>query len=249
MLSTNALGPWLSEIIAEALGWPYAFIGCSFYSLLAVGFALLLPRTRSAPPNHRPKGTHHVGLLAAYIGSVALGIGVGSSKTFIPALLVESGAARIAPYFIAFTLGALIQRTLFGWLPDRLGHLRASGCALSLYGLSMLLVLLLDVSWVFWISVLIGIAHGMGYPAIGALAVSLGDPAARGRVTAWVTGGFNLGFAISTAGFARLEPGLGYAGLVALGGGSLLFAAVLVPALVARHERTLRRDPERIAVP
>jgi MFS family permease len=101
----------------------------------------------------------------------------------------------------------------------------------------MFLVLTTPVPWVPAVSFGIGLAHGLGYPAIGALAISLGDPRVRGRITAWLTGGFNLGFALSTAGFARFEPELGYRGLVGLGAFCLLLVALAVPLLVRNHDR------------
>jgi MFS family permease len=188
------------------------------------------------------------GLVAAYLGSTALGVGVGASKTFIPALMVEAGIERVAPYFAAFTLGAVVQRLAFGWVPDRIGHRQASGLSLVVYGVAMLAVLAIAPSWVHWLSVVIGLAHGMSYPAIGALAVSLGDDAARGRITAWMTGGFNLGFALSTAGLAPLEGAVGYSGLVAIGGIAVLLVGLLLPTLVARYQAKQPDVPTALAV-
>jgi hypothetical protein len=127
---------------------------------------------------------------------------------------------------------------------------RATGLSLFAYGLFMVLVVPLSVDWVPWLAVGIGVAHGLGFPAIGALAVGLGDDPPRGRIISWVTGGFNLGWALSTAGLGRLEPQLGYAGLVGLGGHSLLVGGLLVPALVGRFQASsaLGKDRTRSAV-
>jgi MFS family permease len=244
MLITNAIGPALSEAIATTGGWPLAFWTCSAFAALALVLSLRLPKTGSSGQRAPNVNALNLGLFAAYMGSFALGVGVGASKTFVPALLVEAGATSVGPYFLAFTFGAIAQRSIFGWLPDRLGHRRASGVSLFVYGLAMLLVIPLDVTWLPWISLLIGVAHGMGYPAVSALATSLGDAAARGRVTSWLTGGFNLGFAASTAGLAPLEPTFGYAGLVGLGGATLIVTAVLLPWLVVRHERRILEAPK-----
>lgn len=249
MLITNALGPALAEGIAAHAGWPLAFWACSGCAVIALLFSLKLPTAEAGVGPASSGNPFNLGLFAAYLGSFALGIGVGASKTFVPALLVQAGADSVGPYFIAFTLGAFAQRSLFGWVPDRLGHRRASGFALFVYGIAMLVVLALDVAWLPWLSGAIGIAHGMGYPAVSALAVSLGGAAARGRVTAWVTGGFNLGFAVSTAGFAPLEPKVGYAGLVGLGGALLVLTGVAVPLLVARYERSHARNRELAELP
>jgi MFS family permease len=236
LLVTNGFGPWLGEVVAERFEWRTVFLGCGAFSALGLYFATRLPRVPVVARRGSTTRVASPALLTAYGAALALGIGVGVSKTFIPALLVEAGLPRVAPYFVAFTAGALLQRTLLGSLPDRLGHRRAAGLSLLAYGGLMVLVLPLSIEWVPWLAVGIGVAHGLGYPAIGALAVGLGDDAARGRITTWVTGGFNLGWALSTAGFGRLEPALGYGGLVTLGGLCLLLAGLVVPLLVSRFE-------------
>jgi MFS family permease len=245
MLITNGFGPWLAEVVAARFDWAMVFLGCGVFSSVAFVLARTLPGARMKPQGSRAVVVASPALLTAYGAAMALGIGVGVSKTFIPALLVEASFPRVAPYFIAFTVGALLQRTLLGALPDRLGHRRAAGVALVAYGLFMVLVVPLSVHWVLWLAVGIGMAHGLGYPAIGALAVGLGDDAARGRITTWLTGGFNLGWALSTAGLGRLEPNLGYAGLVGVGGVCVLAAGVLVPALISRFEAGSRLGKDR----
>lgn len=237
MLCTNALGPFVAEQIAAILDWQLAFLGCAVYASVAFCFAYRLkvpPFVRAAPGKIRMLSQS---LLAVYVASIALGIGVGASKTFIPALMVEAGIEQVATYFVAFTAGAMVQRLAFGWVPDRIGLLRTSALALLLYGLAMLMVLRVPATAMPWLAIVIGLAHGAGYPAISALAISVGPQAARGRVTSWVTGGFNLGWALSTAGIARFEPHLGYRGLVGLGGATLLLCAVIVPLLLRGRRR------------
>lgn len=236
MLVTNGFGPWLGEVVAEQFGWSTVFLGCGAFSAVAFALATRIEAPRIESPRGVVSRAVTPALLAAYAASLALGIAVGTSKTFVPALLVEAGLPRIAPYFVAFTAGALVQRTLLGWMPDRLGHRRATGVALIGYGLLMMAIVPLPTDWVPWLAVGIGVAHGLGYPAIGALAVGLGDDAARGRITAWVTGGFNLGWAVSSAGLGRLEPWFGYAGLVGLGGLAVLAFGLFVPVVVTRLE-------------
>lgn len=235
MLSTNGFGPWLSEVLADRFDWSVAFLACSVYSFIALGLALFVPKQDVSSKRSAGGSGLTLGVLTACLGGTALGIGVGTSKTFIPSLLVDAGIDRVAPYFVSYTAGALLQRTVFGALPDRLGHVLASRVALLLYAAALFLVVPVPANWVLYLGFFIGVAHGMGYPALGALAITLGPSDSRGRMTAWTTGGFNLGFAISTAGFGRLADSLGYRGLLLCGGACLLLAAVVVPGMAKRY--------------
>ncbi len=257
MLVTNALGPTLAELIADAWNWQAVFWSCSlcaFVGLMAAsGLNRVSPRSAkiSVTSVTSPKGVVSLALIGAYVGGAAMGVGTGTSKTFLPALLVDS-ALPLAPYFLAYTAGAFVQRTVFGWVPDRFGgtwawrdrrlvRLPGSMLAMGCYSVALFLPSQVDaLDHIYWLAPLVGMAHGMAYPALSALAVDLGGPQVRGRVTAWLTGAFNLGFAASTAGLAPLEPWLGYTGLLECGAAFLLLSALIVPALILVDLRSQR---------
>jgi MFS family permease len=171
-------------------------------------------------------------LAAVYLACFAMGVGVGTSKTFVPAILVSEGRNVVAPFFIAYTAGALFQRSVFGWLPDRIGRARVTVAALLVYGVGLALVVPASVDHVSWLGVLIGIAHGAAYPASAALGAESCAVSQRGRVSAWSTGFFNLGIAIANSVVVLLEGPLGYRGLMAVGAGILWFICGLVRWLV-----------------
>lgn len=231
MLVTNAFGPALAESLAAQLGWAAVFVSCSIYSALALMAASLIRAPSFARTGSAWSVPFSVPLSGAYLASLAVGIGVGASKTFIPATLTESGE-RIGPYFLSYTAGAVLQRIVFGSLPDKLGRLRATVLALSTYAFALLVASSLQARWLLWAAPAIGLAHGLAYPASAALSVDLCRPHQRGRVTAWCAGCFNLGFALSASGLAPLEPQLGYRGLVACGGAMLILCSYAVLRLV-----------------
>lgn len=233
MLVTDALGPVLGEWIAEQWGWKQVFLLCSVYC----GMGLLVSIRLHAPLLSRQRGgawtvPFSVPLAGAYLASLALGLGVGTSKTFIPATLVVEAGQRIAPYFVCYTGGALLQRLAFGKVPDRLGHLRATTLSLTLYAIAMLSAAALPAPWLLLAAPVIGIAHGMAYPASAALSVDLCRSEQRGRVTALCTGFFNVGFGTSATALAPFEPALGYRGLIAAGSILLLACAWAIVRLV-----------------
>jgi len=236
MLSTNAFGPTLAEVYAASHSWVGVFVGCSLCCLVALGFAF-----RLRPPSFiKSAGAllaipFTLPLSGAYVGALAVGVAVGTSKTFVPAAMVEEGAALVAPYFWGYVVGALLQRTAFGWLPDKLGRLRATILSLVVYGAALTLLAGVSLSWLIWSAPVLGFAHGAAYPATVALASDLSDPAFRGRVTALSTGFFNLGLGLASSGLAPFESLLGYRGLLVVGGGFVVVAGLVVPRLVRSH--------------
>ncbi len=217
MMVTNGFGPALAEVVAERWGWRSVFVACSGFSAVALVAALAIapPKfTRSSASFRIP---FSLPLSGAYLAAFGVGVGVGVSKTFVPAAMVQEGVSRLAPFFIAYTVGAVAQRTLFGRLPDRLGHLQATVLAFAGYSVGLVAFALLDFDWIVPVALCAGVAHGIAYPASAALSMDLCPADARGRVTALCAGFFNLGFAAGASGLAPAEPWVGYRGLLVAG--------------------------------
>jgi MFS family permease len=242
MLVTNAFGPTLAEHLLTFSTWPSVFWMCSAFSAVAVlpilsiapsasPAALSTDKARPAPSKRPPWNR---ALAGCYVAFAALGVGVGASKTYVPALMVSSGLSQISGYFIAFTFGALLQRMVFGWVPDRVGYRRATVVSLLFYALSMVGFFVLPLSFVYAVSFALGIAHGAAYPSTAALSMGSSTASERGRVASWSTGFYNAGFAVAGSGLVWLEPCFGYGGLVAVAG--LLIAASAVWTLRATRQ-------------
>lgn len=226
---TNAAGPVVGEAIAAHFGWGWAFAQCSLWSLGGLYCARKLPE-----PNALVQGVHGESgikysrmLLLAYLGSLALGMGVGVTRNYVSALVLTLGATVIAPLLAAFSVGAIVQRAFFGFIPDRIGARRATFLSLLVYGITVLVLAGANGQVVFIaLCVVVGLAHGTAYPAVSSLAIQEVASNARGRVTAHLTGAFNVGLLLSTAGLAPLAPILGFRALIACGGATVLLVAL-----------------------
>jgi MFS family permease len=228
-LVTNGIGPYLAELVVRKANWGAVFWVCSGFAALALLPLALIARQSGERPESTLKVASVAGppwnraLAACYWAFAAVGIGVGTSKTFVPALMVSSGHREVSAYFVAFTCGALIQRTVFGRLPDRFGYVRATLGSLALYAACMFAFRLVPGYLIPAVSFFLGVSHGVAYPACAALSMSFAKLSERGRVASWTTGFYNAGFGVAGSGLVWLEPWLGYGGLVALGG--LIIAA------------------------
>lgn len=264
MLVTNAVGPTMAETVAGLWGWRAVFWGCTACALVGLLAASRLKNAATASytsASDNTAGTRSalsLPLIGAYAGAAAMGVGTGTSKTFLPAILVDAGQS-LAPYFLAYTAGAVFQRTVLGWLPDRFGRgwawkdsrlVRMPGAIAGLFAYALALFTLSSYAETaaLWLAPFVGMAHGMAYPAVSALGVDLGGASLRGRVTTWMTGAFNLGFALSTAGLAPLEPQLGYGGLLGCGAAYLLLSSVALPLIVLAGLRPRGPGPIRRTV-
>lgn len=235
MLVTNALGPLLAEWLARHGDWSTVFWACSLHAAVALLAALRLRAPEYARSTELSNPVPmSVPLAGAYLASLGLGLGVGASQTFVPAALVAEGASHVGPYFAAYTLGAVAQRTFLGFLADRMGRLSATIVSLLVYAASLVAVALSFGFWLLALALLVGAAHGLAYPASAALSIDCCQPEARGRVTAISTGCFNLGFALGTSGLAPFEPWLGYRGLAILGAVAVAICAGGVQWLTPR---------------
>lgn len=237
MLITNGFGPAIAETLARVVSWRAVFVTCSLYSLGALCAALAL-RESTARPGATTSTNYAMPLswplAGAYLSAMAVGIGVGVSKTFIPAALVEEGVANVTPQFVLYTVGALIQRTVLGWVPDRLGRLRATVASIWLYAAVLAATAPIAAAWIPALAIVLGMAHGAAYPAATALTADLCATNQRGRATAWFAGFFNLGFAVAASGLPRLGTGFGYRGMIGAGAVLLAVAALLIPRWVKR---------------
>ncbi len=253
MLVTNGLAPYLLEPLAEARGWHPVFAVSALAGFLAAGLSLLIreparplaqaqhqtkhrpqPASGSAPDlEPRPAHTHNpesfavLTLAPILVAAAAAGAGFGVAVTFYQPFALELGMDRVRGYFAGFTLAAITARLFLGGLADRIGRRLVAVVALLLYGASLMAMAWLRPGMLEVLGAGLGLAHGLFYPALNALAVADTPDAARGRVMSFFNGAFNVGFGASIWALGLVAVKVGYPP-VFLGVGALLHAAALV---------------------
>jgi MFS family permease len=130
--------------------------------------------------------------------------------TFTQPLALSLGDANISPLFAGYTAMALAVRLLFGNLADRFGRARVSGAALALYSLVVAVTAGLGRGWLGPLGLGFGLAHGMFYPSLNALALEGVPREARGTVGAQFNAAFNGGVFVVTFCFGQIAEAHGY---------------------------------------
>lgn len=196
-LGMNAISPTIAELLAGSAGWKYVFVASASAGLVA---ALLSTRLRE-PPRHvpqdhdEPKPVLGGPLLRVYATTILMTAAFTALFTLHQPFALELGVTEVRGFFIGFAIVALTVRLGGGRLIDRFGVLRSSIVALVLYAAVPPVLGILGPDHLFEIGAMMGLGHGIAYPALTALGIERADAKSRGMVVAIIHGAFNGGHA------------------------------------------------------
>ena len=199
MISTNALGPALAEWGANLFGWSLVFWATVVGSLIAAALACLIPE-RHRPQSHAATGTmgdllKRPGMARILTATLLAGLTFSSMFTFYQPWALACGYERVAAYLAAFSACAMGVRITLGGVADRLGRLRVAKIMLLPYIFAPLSLIWLPQLGLILTGALLGITHGIFFPALNAVAMDHAPADARGKAMAAYNGAFNIGFA------------------------------------------------------
>lgn len=229
MLIMNAVAPAIDEPLARAAGWPAAYL----LAALAAGLALVLimetgPRRRVLPGAtgsfwavwRRP--TTRVYASVTFLTAIAF----AAMFTFLQPAALESGYRDVGAFFVAYAVAACAVRLLCGWLPDRYGRRRVAVVALVPYTLVVGYVAVAGPTTLIGIGAVLGLAHGVFFPALNSLAIEYTRPSERGRLMTVFAGTFNFGAWGGAAGLGMIAERFGLSAVFSVGAACALAALV-----------------------
>ena len=244
----NAIAPAIAETIADQQGWALVFWLAGGAALLAALLSLGLrePRRNArallAAEAEAELGPSALTLLrdpqrwGALVCCAANGAAFGAMFTFTQPFALSLNASKVSSFFVGYTATALAVRLFLGTLADTWGRRRVALGALVLYGLVAATTSLLRPQLLFFFGAGMGLAHGLLYPALNAIAVEGVPRARRGAVMSYFFGCFNSGFALWVLSAGVLAKSHGYP-LIFLITGLLVWLSILF----------LPKKPEKIA--
>ena len=232
-LSMNAVSPAVGEIIADHSGWQTVFTVSAVAGLVATALSLLLKDPPRAPhdASATPRSVLGGPLMRVYVATFLYTAAFAALFTLSQPFALEQGVTQLRDFFIAFTIVAVAVRIGGGTVIDRVGSYRASVASLALYATVPLILWQLGPTRLGAVGAAMGLAHGVLYPALSALAIERSDEKTKGMAFAIVHGAFNGGHALFsfTLGALATHYGFGWtfvsaALITALGLGVLTFA-------------------------
>ena len=229
-LGMNAISPTIAEILAGSVGWKYVFAASAAAGLLAAILSTRIGEPVRHEPRERDDGLPVLAgpLLRVYGTTILMTAAFTALFTLHQPYALELGVTEVRSFFIGFALVALTVRLGGGRLIDRFGVLRSSLVALFLYAAVPPMLGILGPEHLFAIGAMMGLGHGIAYPALTALAIARADAATRGMVVSIIHGAFNGGHAFFAyaLGWAAAQWNYGtafwIAGAVTLAGALLL---------------------------
>jgi MFS family permease len=238
-LLTHAIAPAVGEVIVARFGFHGLFLTAGSVGLVAAAMSTAVRAPRRAAPSAAGVPARSVRreplLWLAALTMVACGMGFGAVLTFVPTFLRSIAIARVAPFFVSYTLAAVGVRVLLGGLSDRIGRRRVLLPSMALLALSILaLGAVASVPLLIVIGLGFGAGQGMTYPTANALMVDLSHPGNLGRVQTLFSGSFSVGVAASAFAFGTVIERWGYPTMFA--GAALCVAVGVVLLAVAPRE-------------
>ncbi len=203
----HALGPLVHEPLAARYGWSAAFGLAATSAVFASMLPLPAGQTRSGPVEHARSFLRPLGSIL--IVALLVGITHNALWSAHQPLVLARGGHEMRGYFLGMSVGAMCMRVLFGGLPDRVGHGRSALYALKLYAVAALGMTWVTPETLPVFGLLHGIAHGVFYPALAALAAGRVALPARGEALTAMYAAFNVGATAASASFARLGESYG----------------------------------------
>jgi MFS family permease len=217
---SNAVAPAIAEPLADRHGWGLVFLLAGGAALATALLSLGIRESKPATPLVREAEVASLPSalalmreperIGAFVCSAANGAAFGAMFTFIQPFALSLGASKVSQFFLGYTLVALSVRLLLGNWADAWGRRNVAFASLVLYGIVVALASLLRPHLLFAIGAGLGLAHGLLYPSINALAAQGVPRARRGAVMSYFFGCFGAGSAVWVLGLGVVAKSHGY---------------------------------------
>lgn len=199
-LTGMAMGPAVGEFVIRHYGFNHFFITAAVIAV--VGLLLQLPvkdqharqNLSDAPsPSFFAVLKTRKQLICAGLALV-FGIGLAASGNFIAPFAAARQLSFISLYYLAYSMAAILVRFVVGRLADRIGENQIIPWGLGIAAGALFIVPLTHTnSFLLLVGFAFGIAHGLLFPALNAMAVRHEPYHVRGKVTGIFTGGIDSG--------------------------------------------------------
>ncbi len=243
-LVANALGPLLAEELIRTVGYGGMFDAALIFLVAALAFLFL---TRQAPQYRRagasPGGPGHLRavptatLLVISAMPVFHGAVRGTMIYFVALFGKSVGIARVGPFFLVFSLAAILTRFSIADLSDRYGRKRIVFLAAVVIGLNLFVLSQVRTLGLLLLTGFVGgLGQGLIFPALSTYIIDYLGRENKGLAISLYLSLFDVGMGIGAPLFGWVSDRVGYRGMYISAGLLLLASTVLFMAKAPKTE-------------
>jgi len=215
---------------------------CIALSLASLGALYWMPRERSGHSHAQETASRTTGWASLVpkasirpgLALMTANLGYAAVSSFLVLMLDKRGIGHGAAAFAVFAAAVVVNRVIFGDMPDRLGGRRAAMYAATLEGVGLLILAAgqsLPIALLG--SAVMGSGFAMLFPSLALLVLARTKPEQRGAAMGTFTAFFDIGLAVGSPLVGVVAALTGYGGAFIAGAlgalGGLLIAATAHP--------------------
>ena len=216
-LISVAVGPLIGEEIVHRFGFggifnaSLLFLIVSFICMLVTKETITLNNGSPAP---RSKYKLHISVLTLVLVAslpVAHGAVRGSVVYFIALFGKSVSLNRIGPFFVAFSVAAILTRLLMGGLSDKYGRKRILLPSICLISVNLIVISQVQSFWLFVLTGFIGgLGQGLIFPALSTYTIEVFGRQNKGLAIGLYQTFFDVGMGFGAAFFGWISDISGY---------------------------------------
>jgi MFS family permease len=231
---SNALGPLLAEEIARKHGFGSVF-NASMIFLVVSFFCMYFtregikqePLKKSDRPTI-PRGLSLITILIISSLPIFHGAVRGSVVNFIALFGKSIPLERVGPFFLAFSLAAILTRVRFGDVSDRYGRKRIILPAACIISLNLFWISTVRSTWVFILNGFIaGLGQGLIFPALSTYIIDIMGRENKGLALSLYLSLFDVGMGLGSPVFGWISDLFGYRKMYVVAGLLLLVSTIV----------------------
>jgi MFS family permease len=216
-LLSSALGPLLAEEVVHQFGFGGLF-NTSVVLLLVSFLCVLFTKEVIRPDNnrhfHKPLSLRGVSFLVILLMSflpVFHGAVRGAVVYFIALFGKSIPLERVGPFFVAFSVAAILTRLGIGDLSDKFGRKKVIFPAVAIISLNLFLISQVETFWLFILTGFIGgFGQGLIFPALSTYIIDILGKENKGLAISLYLTFFDLGMGLGSIFFGWISDLYGY---------------------------------------
>lgn len=215
-LLSSALGPLLAEEVVRQFGFGGLFN--TSVTLLTISFLCILFTREVIRPNNRHfqkplslRGVSFLVILFMFFLPVFHGAVRGAVVYFIALFGKSIPLERVGPFFVAFSVAAILTRLGIGDLSDKFGRKKVIFPAVTIISLNLFLISQVETFWLFVLTGFIGgFGQGLIFPALSTYIIDILGQENKGLAISLYLTFFDVGMGLGSMFFGWISDLFGY---------------------------------------